>query len=797
LDAIRLLVRADLRRRRAPLLVLMLTTALVVGAVLAATAGARRTSGVLDRFLDATSSSDYMAGIAWPAIADDDALVLETLERLQALDGVEGAAAHSFMPIDAGTEYDFGAVTPYGDRVHADVPIVIEGRLPDDDAPYEVAINEIAADELGLGIGDVLEAGTMTDAFAAAAFETNFDMGFELEGPRLELDVVGVVREVEDLSPTGSENPQAYTSLAFRDEFEDASRFTAMFMLTTDSATFDRLAVDSLVRDVAPPGAEVFGGPVDLQTAATRTAFDSISIGLAIFAAVGMLTGLIVIALVMLRHLQLGGTDRRSATALGMPDRQLVVAAWTPLVIALVPGVALGSLLAYAASPLFPYSVARRAEVTQGLRFDPVVNILVAGGVLVLLVAIAATLSAIGVRRSEARTTRPSGRLAGARSHLAPPIADGCSTVLWAAGRRTTVRPWTAVARAVIGIAGIVAIGAFEASRTEAAGDPARFGQTWDLSPDLLTTDPMGVVEGLAADPRVDGVGGVFCGSIAIDSEITQLCTFYILDGTISPLVTTGRLPSSPGEIALGEVTRRRLGIQVGETVTTTDRTGATVDLAVVGTVVNPDVGDSYSPGDGGVMSMDGLEQLLGSVWDQPYSELVIDLPEEADVAATATALAAEYPIEISPYAFTEPPDQLVQLGRMRTSLLALAVFLGTLGTVGLIHYLVLSARRRRSQIAVLRTLGFVRTQVCGSAAAQAATVAICGLLIGVPVGLITGRWAWLFAVRDIGMDDTPVVPWSIIAAVVGASILGAVTVALYPGLAATRRRPASALRAE
>ena len=139
----------------------------------------------------------------------------------------------------------------------------------------------------------------------------------------------------------------------------------------------------------------------------------------------------------------------------------------------------------------------------------------------------------------------------------------------------------------------------------------------------------------------------------------------------------------------------------------------------MVGTVVNPDVGDSLGPGHGAVMTTDGMEVVAGPVWEQPNRELVVSLPEGADVAATATALAVDHPIHITPYAFAEPPDDLTQLGRMRTSLLALAMFLGALGTIGLVHYLVLSARRRRGHIAVLRTIGFVRSQVCGSSATR------------------------------------------------------------------------------
>ena len=59
------------------------------------------------------------------------------------------------------------------------------------------------------------------------------------------------------------------------------------------------------------------------------------------------------------------------------------------------------------------------------------------------------------------------------------------------------------------------------------------------------------------------------------------------------------------------------------------------------------------------------------------------------------------------------------------------------------------------------------------------------------------GRATWTLSVRDLGMVDPPTNPIAILLAVVVAGLVLAVLVAVPPGLIATRRRPAAALRSE
>ena len=78
---------------------------------------------------------------------------------------------------------------------------------------------------------------------------------------------------------------------------------------------------------------------------------------------------------------------------------------------------------------------------------------------------------------------------------------------------------------------------------------------------------------------------------------------------------------------------------------------------------------------------------------------------------------------------------------------------------VGLVHFLGVSARRRRHDFGVLRALGFVRRDLSLTMSWQAMSVVAVGVVAGVPLGVMVGRWAWLAAIGSVGMVDTPAVP--------------------------------------
>ena len=115
------------------------------------------------------------------------------------------------------------------------------------------------------------------------------------------------------------------------------------------------------------------------------------------------------------------------------------------------------------------------------------------------------------------------------------------------------------------------------------------------------------------------------------------------------------------------------------------------------------------------------------------------------------------------------------------------------LGTVT--HALLSAVRRRERELAVLRTIGFVRAQVRRAVSWQALTFGAVALAVGVPIGVAGGRVAWSIAAGELGIPSHPVAPSASIAVVGLAFLLLLVLTAVVPAQLASRVGAATALR--
>jgi len=110
---------------------------------------------------------------------------------------------------------------------------------------------------------------------------------------------------------------------------------------------------------------------------------------------------------------------------------------------------------------------------------------------------------------------------------------------------------------------------------------------------------------------------------------------------------------------------------------------------------------------------------------------------------------------------------------------------------------LVASVRRRRRDLALLKTLGFTRRQLAATIAWQSTVLAAGGVVIGVPVGVAAGRWLWIVFARSLSAVPDPVIPAASVALAALAALILANLVAALPGRAAARTPAALLLRAE
>jgi predicted lysophospholipase L1 biosynthesis ABC-type transport system permease subunit len=105
--------------------------------------------------------------------------------------------------------------------------------------------------------------------------------------------------------------------------------------------------------------------------------------------------------------------------------------------------------------------------------------------------------------------------------------------------------------------------------------------------------------------------------------------------------------------------------------------------------------------------------------------------------------------------------------------------------------------RRRRRDLALLKTLGFTRRQLAGAVSWQATVVAIVGLVVGVPLGIAAGRWLWILFARGLSAVPEPVIPVASVILAIVAALLLANLVAAVPGQQAARTPAGLLLRAE
>ena len=126
-----------------------------------------------------------------------------------------------------------------------------------------------------------------------------------------------------------------------------------------------------------------------------------------------------------------------------------------------------------------------------------------------------------------------------------------------------------------------------------------------------------------------------------------------------------------------------------------------------------------------------------------------------------------------------------------------LAGILALLAVATLAHLLVSAVRRRRRDLAILKTLGFSRGQVTAAVLWQSATLTALALLIGVPLGIGVGRWLWNFFATQQGVVVEPRIPVPAVLLVIPAAIVLAGLVAAVPARVASLTKPALVLRTE
>lgn len=781
--------RSELRLRWRGFAALALLVGLAGGVCLAAVAGARRTASSYDRFREETLAAD--------AFFTSDTLDAGVLEA--ALDHPTVASyseALLFLGSPGGPS-DFALVTSadggYGSAI--DRPRVLEGRRPDPRAEHEVAVNEETVTQLGVGVGSAIE----LETFSVDQFES-IEEGFSgrFEGPTVELSVVGVVRAPDDLG--GVPMIGALGTPAFARRYDGRiGAIPGLFVVDLVHGAADLPAFEEGLRRSLPAGEEWGIESAADSAEPVRDALSVLSTGLVLFAACAGIAGAVAGGQALSRQLASAPDDQLALAALGTTRIGRVLATFIPAAAVALGGATVAVVVAVAASPLFPIGLARKAEPDLGFVVDVPALALGFGAVTAVVccysLVAAWSVSALGRHAVGTPARRPSVLAAFlARAGSGPRAVIGVRMALEPGRGRTSVPVRPALVGAVAGITGLVAAVTFGSSLGRLVDTPERWGWSFDLAPDSVEGGADAAQ--YAGEPGVADVGVVDVAFVRVDGEGAQGHALEAVEGSPSLAVGEGRAPTGAGEIALGRSLLDRLGKDVGDTVALDPAGGSgdPLDYRVVGTATFP-TWDDFSSGfaEGAMLTAEGLDRARQSDGNR---KIVIGL-DEGDDGAARLRLVEGHPGSFPIYALPRPPREVSNLAQLDALPGVLGAFLVALAVAAVAHALVVAVHRRRRDLALLRSIGFLRADVRGVVAWQASVLAGVGVVAGIPLGLAAGSATWAMVARSVGVLDDPSFPITTLVVLPFAALAVANLLGALPARTAVHAPPTAALRAE
>ena len=590
-------------------------------------------------------------------------------------------------------------------------------------------------------------------------------------GPLIRLKVVGV-KATTDPYPVGT------VTLTFHRAHWVDSRYAEYWISVrlrhgaADIPALQAVAATDLVREAD-------------DAAKIQPSIDHQAQALWLAAGFGALLALILLASPLLRLASVAAAGHPALRALGMTRRQLmtvdVARAAAIGAFAAVTSVA----VAFALSTLTPIGLARELEPDPGFTFDRFV--LPLGGALVLLaVVLAGAAASAQATRQPAERPPTAGRpLADALARWGLPLTavSGLRLAL-TRGRGTAAVPIAGTLLGAVAAVAVVAVAlTFTASLDHLFSTPRLYGQNWDYATNYAVPSVAHVrASRLISDAAQGGEADVL-----LDGRLVHVAAMDDIKGRIGPVVTEGRQPERSDEIVLTRKVLHALGAGVGDSVEA--RLGThRARLRVVGRAVMPESVCSC-PRPRGAMTFQAFKQLSPRAEPWVFEARVAP---EADRAGAIARLERAY-VHPAP----GPPKTIADFEGIRSLPVVVSALLAAIAAATLAHTLVTAIRRRRRQLAVLKTLGFDRRQLLATVAWQATTFAALGLVIGLPLGIAAGRWAWYLFAEQIEVVPEPVTPVPLVLLVVPAALLLANLVAALPAWSAARTRAAAVLRAE
>ncbi len=595
--------RSELRSSWRTMTVFALVLGIGGGIALTALAGARRTDKAVEQFVTYSHPDDgaflYGNPCTPPAVsgAAADSLSLLPVER-QVVDLPQ--VAQSFRApylylTSSPTGYTGTSLNAIGAADAAlfrtvDRPLVVAGELPDPKRPYDVAINELAAEGRHLHVGShILLYAASAAQFRGCALTNGASYKPVVpQGPTFHVRVTGIVRfpqdidavlplaDKQDVSYEGQENvyltpaflPQYAARLGIHVQQIPSLNFVGVRLRhgATDWSAF-AAGAQAVGSTQAVGGTQVFasaGNVYNIRTSAasTQRGVHLEVVALLLFGGIAALVTLLLVSQAIARMVMLEGDDYGILRSFGASKMQLIAIVLARVLLIGAAGSALAVLVATLGSSIMPIGPARQAEIHPGINFDPQVLLLGFVGLLAF-VAVCALIPAWRVSRPPTALSR-----AGFEDPLSAGVrASGSygSTPLVArigiqfglgSGRGTRRVPMVgAVLTASLAVAAVVAALTFGASLGHLVQSPRQQGWNWDVlvgNPNNTTKNLESQTKALLAHNHfVAGysaiaiLAGAGQGTSVIDGKtVDSLLAFDPLKGSVYPPLLEGHAPA-------------------------------------------------------------------------------------------------------------------------------------------------------------------------------------------------------------------------------------------------------------
>lgn len=808
---------------------------------MASISAARRTQSSYPTFVSGTNPSTVTMAVYSNGNGGQTGPNLESkIKKLPGVEHVATAFSPPIVPLNAKGApelntlgYDIAVGSTDGMFTRQDILGILKGRAASQSRVNEIVLTATAAQAFHVHVGSALTLG-----FYLPSQQNLPGFGTPKVKPAEEFHttVVGIGVLNTEVVQDGVDKVYGFTFITDAmvralTQFQPGHA-PALYGVQLDDGVTNIAKFEQELVNVVPRGYQDEFHVSSQVVSTTELAIKPESVALGGFGLIAALACLVLAAQAISRFLQRGEEDRRVLRSLGATTRSTVGEGLLGIGGAIVLGSLLAGLVDVALSPLAPLGPVRPVYLEKGVSFDWTV---LGVGFVVLVLLLFAVAFTQSIRSAPHRTRireREPHHSATVRilQNAGMSIAGvmGVHFALEPGRGRTSVPVRSVLVGTVMAVALVVSTITFASGLQTLVSHPALYGWNWSYALNPTNNVPPTAIKLLGHDKDVAAYTGYDYNNADVGG-LTMPILMTATHARVFPPLLSGHEVDAGNQIVLGAASLAELHKRVGQTVifsfASADDAPVYIPptkLFIVGTATLPAVGYSTfvaqhtSMGTGAILPLSIIPPAMAKTLNGPDPNLngpeLVFVRMRARVSPSAgkanlerLTAKADKVLSKDKHATGDTVDVLsvvrpVQVVNYRSIgstpiILAFGLALGAVVALGLT--LTSSVRRRRRDLALLKTFGFTQRQLSAAVAWQATVDAVVGIVIGIPVGIILGRELWILFARNINAVPDPTVPVVSVILVGVGTLLFTNLVSILPGRSAARTSTALVLRAE